>query len=178
MNARQLEIRFCPSKFFSALQTYCHIYQSFCSRMIADRLIRLDRIKNSRVVAMNEGGHHTYMSSFFANLSDDNLITRLISSWRLTRPILFSSRYMHYTHTNFSQPSNRIALVYQAVYSRTVADQLYYDWIAGNFLDGYDNISSFCIYLNTERIATIEYFCQSDGLCSYISHMITDDGFG
>ena len=36
------------------------------------------------------------------------------------------------TRPNFLQPSSHIALVYQSVCSGTMADQLYYDWIAKN----------------------------------------------
>ena len=35
-----------------------------------------------------------------------------------------------HTRPNFSQPSSRIALIYQSFVSRTTADRLYYDWIA------------------------------------------------
>ena len=37
---------------------------------------------------------------------------------------------------NFSQPSSRIALVFQLVWSRTIVDLLYYDWITRKKLDG------------------------------------------
>ena len=42
------------------------------------------------------------------------------------------------THTRwiFSHPSSRITLVYQSFCYRTIADRLYYDWIAEVFLDG------------------------------------------
>ena len=42
-----------------------------------------------------------------------------------------NSVYMtHSTRPNFSQPSSRIALVYQSFCSRTIADRLLYDGIA------------------------------------------------
>ena len=37
---------------------------------------------------------------------------------------------LFYTSPNFSQPSSRIALVYQSVCSRTIADRLQYGWMA------------------------------------------------
>ena len=38
-----------------------------------------------------------------------------------------------HTRPNFCWPSSRIALVYESFCSRTIADQLLYDWITENF---------------------------------------------
>ena len=39
-------------------------------------------------------------------------------------------RRRQFTRSNFYQPSSHIALVYQSFCCRTIADRLYYDWIA------------------------------------------------
>ena len=57
------------------------------------------------------------------------IIWRLVMCFWTTRP-------------NFSQPSSRIAFVYQSFCSRTIADRLLYDWIAEKYL-----VELFSIYL-------------------------------
>ena len=42
----------------------------------------------------------------------------------------FPSKKQLTTSPNFSQPSSRMALVYQSFFSRMIADRLLYDWIA------------------------------------------------
>ena len=60
---------------------------------------------------------------------------------QLERPIPWASPqgrplYIHTSRPNFSQPSSRIALVYQSFFSRTIADRLYYDWMVEKNMDG------------------------------------------
>ena len=102
-----------PSKFFSAFQWYCSrlsvVLLSYDSRLT---LIRLDCWKN------------------WSSLGCTKYCTFVLAprvAWGLC---VISGYYVLCvaTHPIFSQLSSGIALVFQSVSSRTIADRLYYNW--------------------------------------------------
>ena len=108
------------------------VYQSFCSSMIADWL-NYDWIAGKKL-----DGHSAQFLPFLycyalpcsaLHASRQCQLLLLISSsfWSpFTRETKFL-RYMQYlmsSRPNFSQPSSRIALVYQSVHTRTIPDRL------------------------------------------------------
>ena len=88
--------------------------------IISIRSLRTLRFITSTQTVVSES------SKYWLTLADFSDRTRTVVF--LSRKVALSKLLPH-TRPNFSQPSSRIALVYQSVCSRTIADRLQYDWI-------------------------------------------------